>query len=111
MDVVAITHGGLRLPAGPLVVVPVVTYSVHPRDEMIGLMGSLSLLFKNVLLATAPSGWVLYLGESITVMHTFVIFILFLQRPWYSVSVGHPYSPCPSLLSTVRAHLSPDVNI
>lgn len=79
---------GLWLPAGPLVAVPAVTSTFHPRDELLGLLGSFSLLFKNVILATAPRGWVLYLGESITVMHKFVFLRLFLQRPRYSVSVA-----------------------
>lgn len=49
---------------GPLVAVPAVTSTFHPRDELLGLLGSFSLLFKNVILATAPRGWVLYLASA-----------------------------------------------
>lgn len=104
-------QAALWLSAGPLVAVPAVTYTFHPRDELLGLMGSFSLLFKNVILATAPSGWVLYLGEIITVMHKFVFSGLLLQWPRYRVSVALAYCPCPSLLSALRAVLLPDVYI
>ncbi|MPC95518.1 hypothetical protein E2C01_090734 [Portunus trituberculatus] len=41
-----------------------IRYTYQARDGVLGLLGSFSLLFKNVFLATAPSAWVLYLGSA-----------------------------------------------
>lgn len=49
---------------GLLVAVPAISYICRARDGVLGLLGSFSLLFKNVLLATAPRAWVLYLGSA-----------------------------------------------
>lgn len=49
---------------GLLVTVPAISYFCQAKDGLLGLLGSFSLIFKNVMAATAPRAWVLYLASA-----------------------------------------------
>ena len=48
---------------GICVILPILSYFGSVEDGIIGLVGSVLNLFRNIILATAPTQWVVYLGK------------------------------------------------
>ncbi|XP_068215100.1 probable peptidoglycan muropeptide transporter SLC46 [Palaemon carinicauda] len=50
---------------GMLTILPYLSYRWKVDDNILGLMGGISMLFSNVIKATAPEPWVMYLGAAV----------------------------------------------
>ncbi|KAK8737969.1 hypothetical protein OTU49_004325 [Cherax quadricarinatus] len=58
---------------GNFILLPVLSYYAGASDAVLGFAGGVSGLFHNVLLATAPAAWVVYLASGVSVCSTMTI--------------------------------------